>query len=229
MDINEEDMGYAELVESKKISEEEVVFFEGCRNPGACTFFVRGGTKEVAKEHKNVIYDAIRAVASVIDSPFVLPGGGAIETELSLRLRKVAATEKTKKQLAMISFSDALESIPKTLAWSCGLNPLDAIAELRARHQTDTDSYVGIWIKEGEEVTMENNVEKGIIEPLGVRKQVLIGAVEVTELILLTDGILRDKERMKKVKEEQRRESLGIKEEGEEKEEEEIFQQNFSL
>ncbi|MHC1579916.1 MAG: thermosome subunit beta [Candidatus Alkanophagales archaeon] len=224
-DLKEEDLGAARLVEYRKISEEDIIFFEGCKEAKACTFFVRGGTKEIAAEHSRLIYEAAHAAASVFDEPFVVAGGGAIEIELALRLRKEAQRETTKKQLPMLAFAEALEAIPRTLAESCGLDALDAVAKLKAMHQDDP--HVGICLKDGE-VLLTNTLKEGVIEPLSIKRQTLIGAVEAVELILLTDGILRDRERMKKVKEEERRKRLGLGGEEEVKEEEVFTKENLT-
>lgn len=224
-DLKKEDLGAAKLVEYKKISEEDIIFFEGCKEAKACTFFVRGGTKEIAAEHSRLIYEATHAVASVFDEPFVVAGGGAIEIELALRLRKEAQREMTKKQLPMLAFAEALEAIPRTLAENCGLDALDAVAKLKAMHQDDP--HIGICLKNGE-VLFTNALKEGIIEPLSIKRQMLIGAVEAVELILLTDGILRDRERMKKVKEEERRKRLGLGGEAEVREEDIFTKENLT-
>ncbi|RLG38203.1 MAG: thermosome subunit [Candidatus Alkanophagales archaeon] len=224
-DLKKEDLGYAKLVEHRKIVEEDIIFFEGCKEARACTFFVRGGTKEIAAEHSRLIYAATHAVASVFDEPFVVAGGGAIETELSLRLRKEAQKETTKKQLPMLAFAEALEAIPRTLAENCGLDALDALAKLKAMHQDDP--HVGICFKNGEAL-FANALKEGVIEPLSIKRQMLVGAVEAVELILLTDGILRDRERMKKVKEAERRRKLGLEAEEEIKEKEVFTRENLT-
>lgn len=196
--LKEEDLGKARLVEERKISEEELIFFEGCENPKACTFFIRAGTPKVIKEHKRNINSAIHSVSSAVKEPFVLPGGGATEVELALRLKKYATTIETKEQLAVMAFAEALEVIPKTLAQNSGLDVIDTIVDLRARHQED--ATIGVCIDE-EESKVGDTLAEGIVDPLIVRTQMLSGAVEVSELILLADGILQDKKRDSKEEE----------------------------
>ncbi|MHA1596759.1 MAG: thermosome subunit beta, partial [Candidatus Asgardarchaeia archaeon] len=43
-DISEKDLGYAKLVEERKVADDKMVFVEGCRNPKAVSILVRGGT-----------------------------------------------------------------------------------------------------------------------------------------------------------------------------------------
>ena len=191
-DLKPKDIGEAKLVEERRISEEELVFFEFGKNPRACTFFIRGGTPNIIREHKKSIYCAMHAVSCAFDLPYVVAGGGAIEIELARRLKKFATSLNTKEQLAVIAFAEALEVIPRTLAQNSGLDPIDTVVELTAKHGNDIN--FGVCIKEGE-TTLDNTLDMGIVEPLKVKKQMLTGAFEVSELILLTDGILRDKKR----------------------------------
>ncbi len=211
--LKPEDLGEARLVEERKISEEELIFIEGGRNPKACTFFIRAGTPKVIKEHKRNINSAIHSVSSAITDPYILPGGGAIEVELAARLKKYAASIETKEQIAIMAFAESLEIIPKTLAQNSGLDVIDTIVDLRARHHSDQN--MGVCISE-DESNIGDTLAAGIIDPLRVRTQMLSGAVEVSELILLADGILQDKLRdskeeerkQKKVSNEKRMEEL---------------------
>jgi chaperonin GroEL (HSP60 family) len=189
---SQNDLGYAAIVEGDKVAEEEIVFFEGCKNASACTFLVRGGTEKIAKEHKRAVYAAVHSVASSFVNPKILPGGGAVEVELAKGLRKFANSLQAKEQLAALAFADALEIIPKMLAINSGLDPIDAVVEMR--------SSPGKGVCIGEETMIGNTLENGIVDPLGVKEYVLSSAVEIAELVLLTDGMLKDRRRADKEK-----------------------------
>jgi len=49
-DLSESDLGYADLVEERKIEEDKWVFIEGCKNPRAVTILIRGGTERIVDE-----------------------------------------------------------------------------------------------------------------------------------------------------------------------------------
>lgn len=78
--------------------------------------------------------------AVIDDKHFVLllraliAGGGAPETELSLRLMEYAITLTGMEQYCFRAFAEALEVIPFTLAENAGLNPIATVTELRNRH-----------------------------------------------------------------------------------------------
>ena len=65
-----------------------MTFVEQCKNPKAVSIIVRGGTEHVVDELERAINDALRVVAVVVEDKKVVAGGGAPETELSLRLRE---------------------------------------------------------------------------------------------------------------------------------------------
>jgi len=64
----------------------------------------------------------------------LIAGGGAPETELSIRLREYADTLTGMQQYCFRAYADALEVIPFTLAENAGLNPISTVTELRNRH-----------------------------------------------------------------------------------------------
>ena len=51
-DLTEADLGFAGLVEERKISGEQMVFVEKCKDPKSVTIFIRGGTKQSTTKWK---------------------------------------------------------------------------------------------------------------------------------------------------------------------------------
>jgi len=185
-DLSKEDLGYAKLVEEKKIAGEEVVFVTGCKDPKAVTILVRGSTEHVVDEVDRSIEDAIGAVASAVEVGKILPGAGAPEAELAKRLRKFAEKFSGREQLAIKAFADALEIVPRTLAENAGLDPIDILVQLRAAHEQGKITY-GINIFEGK---IEDAFEYGVVEPLKVKRQAIISAAEAAEMILRIDDVI---------------------------------------
>ena len=71
------------------------------------------------------------AVQDVVESPRVIAGGGALEAEMARQLRVWGRKVPGRKQLAIMAFAEALDSIPEALAETSGMDKLDARIELR--------------------------------------------------------------------------------------------------
>ncbi len=188
-DIKPEDLGEAKLVEEKKVGDEKMVFVTGCKNPKAVTILVRGGTEHVVEEIARGIEDAIRVVACAIEDGKVVAGAGAPEIEMSLRIKEWAPTLGGREQLAAEAFASALEIIPRTLAENAGLDPIDVLVELRAAHEKG-NKYAGVNVETGK---VEDMKEKGVLEPLRVKKHAIESATEVAVMILRIDDVIAAK------------------------------------
>jgi len=133
-DIRPEDLGTAGLVEERKVGEEKMVFVEQCPNPKAVTILVRGAADRIVDETERSLQDALHVARDLFREPKIVPGGGAFEMEISRKVREYGRKLPGKEQLAVLKFAEAVEQIPVILALTAGLDPVDAIAELRKRH-----------------------------------------------------------------------------------------------
>ncbi len=185
-EIKADDLGYAALVEERRIGDDKMTFVEGCRNPHAVTILIRGGTERLTAEAERSLHDALCVIRDLIQEPRVLAGGSAPEIEMSKVLRKFAETLPGKEQLAVTAFAEALESITVTLAENAGLQPIDILSEVRSKHDAGK-TWAGIEVREGKVRDMS---EAGIFEPLTVKKQIIKSAHEAASMILKIDDII---------------------------------------
>ncbi len=185
-EISSNDLGSAGMVEERKVAGEEMIFVRECKNPKSVTIFVRGGSEHVVDEAERAITDAVRAVISTIEVGKVVTGGGAVEMELSRRLKEYARQVGGREQLAIEKFAEALEIIPKTLAESTGLDPIDALVELRAAHERG-ESDKGVDVINSK---ITNMYELGVVEPLKIKTQAIKSAAEAAEMILRIDDVI---------------------------------------
>ncbi len=185
-DLSPEDLGYAELVEEKKVAGEAMTFIRGCKDPKAVTLLVRGSTEHVVDEVDRSVEDAIGAVSSAVEIGKVVPGAGAPEAEVAKRLRKFAEQFSGREQLAIKAFADALEVVPRSLAENAGLDPIDILVALRAAHDQGKVSY-GVGVFDG---VVVDAFENGVIEPLKVKTQAIKSASEAAEMILRIDDVI---------------------------------------
>ncbi|MEM3857710.1 MAG: thermosome subunit alpha [Thermoprotei archaeon] len=185
-DLSAQDLGDAALVEERRVANEKMVFIEGCRNPRAVTILVRGSSEMVLDEVERSLNDSLNVVRNVLLDPRILPGGGASEVYLSTKLREYASTVGGKEQLAVQEFADALLVVPSVLAETAGLDTIEALAELKAKHEDGKHEY-GVDALAGKLADM---YKVGITEPLRVKLQVLKSATEAALLILKIDDVI---------------------------------------
>ncbi|MFC1506212.1 thermosome subunit beta [Thermoproteota archaeon] len=180
------DLGHSKLVEERKIGDDKMIFIEGCKNPKAVTIFIRGGTERIINEAERAIHDAICVVRDVVQEPKIVAGGGAPEAEIAKKLREYARKISDRSQLAIISFSDALESIPMTLAENAGLDPVDILVDLRSKHDKG-QIWAGIDPLKGK---VRDISQIGVYEPMAVKRQAIASSTEAATMILRIDEMI---------------------------------------
>jgi thermosome len=184
--LRSSDLGYANLVEERKIGDDKMTFVEGCKHPRAVTILIRGGTQRIVDEAERSIHDALCVVRDVVQEPKVVAGGGAPELEVSRMLKKYAETLPGREQLAVKGFAEAFETIPVTLTENAGLDPIDILSDLRARHEKG-EKWAGIEVHDGK---VEDMFEAGVFEPLAVKKQIIKSATEASSMIIKIDDVI---------------------------------------
>jgi len=185
-DLTPQDLGMASLVEERRVGEDKMTFVQGCQNPKAVTILIRGGTQRIVDEAERSIKDAINVVRDVIIEGKVVAGGGSSEMETSLRLRDYAKTLPGKEQLAVERFAEALEIVPSQLAENAGMDPIETLVNLRAKHK-EGKLWMGVDVFAGKLNSMDS---LGVYDPLLVKKQTIKSAVEAASMILKIDDII---------------------------------------
>jgi len=184
--MSKADLGFAKLVEERKIGDDKMTFIEGCKNPHSVAILIRGGTERIVDEAERSIHDALCVARDVVEEPKILAGGGAPELEMANVLRDYAQTLPGKEQLAVMGYAEALESIPVTLAENAGLDPIDILSELRVRHEKGK-RWAGVDVHEGK----VNDMNRArVFEPLAVKKQIIKSATEAATMILKIDDVI---------------------------------------
>jgi chaperonin GroEL (HSP60 family) len=185
-DIAKADLGYAALVEERKIGKDKMTFIEGCKHPLAVTILIRGGTERMTAEAERSLHDALCVIKDVIEEPKIVAGGSAPELEMSRVLKAYAGTLPGREQLAVKIFAEALEAVAVTLTENAGLDPIDILSELRARHEKE-ETWAGIEVQEGK---IQDMAKKNVFEPLTVKKQIIKSASEAASMILKIDDVI---------------------------------------
>jgi thermosome len=188
-DLSTADLGNAGMIEERKIGDDKMTFVTQCKNPKAVSIMIRGTTEHVTDELERALHDALSVVKVGIEDGKMTPGGGAAAIAISMALRDYAPTVGGRQQMAIESFADAVEVIPKTLAENAGLDPIDMILDIRNAHSKGK-SHSGINVLEGK---VDDMLKYHVIEPLRVSLQELSASSEAATMILRIDDVIASK------------------------------------
>jgi len=183
------DLGKANLVDVRKIQEEEMTFVTGCKNPKAVSILIRGGTEHVVDEIERSLEDATSVAAVAIEDEKLITGGGSSAVEIALRLREYSASVGGREQIAIDAFASAMEVVPTALSENAGLDPIDVLIELRKAHKNGKKN-AGINVFNGQ---VEDMVKDNVLEPFRVGKQAIMSATDAAVMILRIDDVIASK------------------------------------
>ncbi|MDI6883565.1 MAG: thermosome subunit beta [Hadesarchaea archaeon] len=186
-DLTAGDLGKAGLVEERKIGEDKMTFIKECKDPRAVGILIRGGTEHVIDEVERAVHDALSVVSAAIEDGKIIYGGGAPDIELAKQLREYAETVGGREALAVNAFANAIESIPRTLAENAGLDSIDILVDLRAKHEKTDGKNVGVDVYKGKTADMK---KEGVVEPLRMKTQAIKSASEAAIMILRIDDVI---------------------------------------
>ncbi|MHC1611433.1 MAG: TCP-1/cpn60 chaperonin family protein [Candidatus Methanospirareceae archaeon] len=184
-DLTGDKLGFAGRVVEREVGGVKYVFFEDCPYKKSSTILIRGAHIRVLEGMVGDIKSALHAVARLYDDARVVPGGGAAEIECAVELRNFARTIPSKEQIAVNAFADALECIPKAIAKNSGMDEIDTLTALRAEHYAG-NKHVGI---SGNERTLKDMLEEGIVDPLAVKLQAVITAASAAAGMIKIDDL----------------------------------------
>eukprot|EP01041_Mallomonas_annulata_P001769 gene1769-3429_t len=191
-DLSEKILGECAVFEEKGLGDERFNFFMGCPKAKTATIILRGGGEQFLEETDRSVHDALMIVKRALSNRRVVAGGGAIELEISRRIREHSRTIMGKQQLIMNSYAKALEIIPRQLSENAGMDSTDILNRLRKEHATSVNGS-GIWM--GVDVMNEGICDTfvaGVWEPSANKLNALAAATEAACVILSIDETVRN-------------------------------------
>jgi T-complex protein 1 subunit gamma len=129
----------------------------------------------------------MQAARNIMLDPRLVPGGGATEIELAVRLSEKSKSIEGVQQWPYKAIAKALEVIPRTLIQNCGGNTIRTLTALRAKHATSGNETYGVDGNTGELVDMK---QLGVWESFGVKSQVLKTSIETAIMLLRIDKVV---------------------------------------
>jgi len=188
-------LGYAEEVVQERISDDECILVKGTKAHSSASIVLRGANDYMLDEMERSIHDCLCAVKRTLESNAVVPGGGCVETALSIYLENFATTLGSREQLAIAEYANAMLVIPKTLAVNAAKDSTDLVAKLRAYHnasQNDTAKkdlkWYGLDLIKGE---VRDNLKAGVLEPVISKLKSLKAATEAAIALLRIDDMIK--------------------------------------
>ena len=176
--LAKEDVGVAKVLEVDKIRPEQIAII---RCDEAATLLLRASTPETLQELEKIVKKGLLVLKHARARSKVVPGGGAVFVELALRLRAFALGFSGKQQLAVKAFADALETIPKWLAFNFGLDPIDIMTQLRNQH-SNNQTNIGVGDNGCGDMHKTN-----VVELASIFKTTIWRTLEVASLLLKID------------------------------------------
>jgi archaeal chaperonin len=183
-------LGEAKLVEEVKIGDDKLIYVRECKDPRAVTIVLRGGSEHVVDEAERSLHDGLCVVRNAVEDGKIVAGGGASEMEAAKELKGYAKTVGGREQLGIEAFAEALESIPMALAANAGLDPIDIMVDLRAKHENPENKWMGIDANSGK---VEDMLKQNVVEPMRTKLQVVRSATEAACMILRIDDVVSSK------------------------------------
>ncbi|EKX72535.1 chaperonin containing t-complex protein 1, alpha subunit, putative [Theileria equi strain WA] len=196
--FNSSSLGTCNQVYETRVGDWDCLFFEGCKTSKATTLILRGANDFMIDEVERSVHDALCAVSRALEQDALVPGGGCVETALSIYLDNFARTLGSREQLAIAEFAEALLVIPKTLALNAALDATELVALLRAYHakaqvsqgagmNEENYQWYGLNLKDGK---IRNNLTSGVLEATVSKIKSIKFATEAAITILRIDDLI---------------------------------------
>lgn len=186
--FNESRLASVDVVEEVEQQEATILRISGIPSnpdrPGTCSIVCRGTSTMVLDEVERSLHDALCVVRCLVKEHALIAGGGAPEIEVSQQLSREADALGGTESVCWKEYAQAFEVIPTTLAENAGINPIEAVTELRNKHASGNKT-TGISIKRGAaDITTEN-----VLQPVLVHISCITLATECVKSILRIDDI----------------------------------------
>jgi T-complex protein 1 subunit zeta len=188
-EMTSECLGRAGLVYEHTLGEAKYTFVEQCKNPQSVTVLIKGPNRHTITQIKDAVRDGLRATKNVIDDGRVVPGAGAFEMSLYMKLMEYKNKVKGKAKYGVEAFANAMLIVPKTLAINAGLDSQECMVKIQdAIEESEGKIAYGVDLNSGEPVLPK---DIGVYDNYCVKRQTLSCAPVLACKLLQIDCIMR--------------------------------------
>ncbi|KAI4291059.1 T-complex protein 1 subunit delta [Pancytospora philotis] len=147
-----------------------------------CSIVLSGCDEMVLDEAERSLNDVFGVVKSLKAEPYIVPGGGSVETGVAVALEAYTGPHS----LIVNEIAKSFFAMPHFLAHNAGIYPVDIVAQLRKNISINRN--FGINIRSGLIADMVN--DEKIIQPAAVSKSMIVLAAETVQMLVRIDDIL---------------------------------------
>ncbi|CAI5791490.1 T-complex protein 1 subunit theta-like [Podarcis lilfordi] len=187
-----EELGHCRRVYMSEIGSTNVVVFsqDGIACP-VVTIVLRGATTEMLDCVEEAIHDGINVYKVLGSDARLLPGAGATEMALSVRLSTLGMYFPGSEQYGILEFSQALKTLPATLAENAGLPVNEVMAKMEVQHQLGTQN-TGLRLASEEAGTIDA-AKEGLFDPFLVKYRGITLATQTAVTLLGVSEVMMAK------------------------------------
>jgi archaeal chaperonin len=206
--ITNDDIGIAERVYEKFVGDDRMVFVDGCKNPKSVTLLLRATSKVILDEFHRTVLDCLSVLKDFVVLPKIVAGGGSVEAIISFLIIQRSYLFKGKEQIVVRKFAEAFEEIPLTIARNAGMDRINTVTELRHKISSQRN-LTNLKLENGDrnrnhadnhwyginaiDRKIDNMMSLRVIEPVMVKEQIFVSAVELVSLLIRVDDVLMAK------------------------------------
>jgi T-complex protein 1 subunit theta len=181
-----DEMGLATSVKVQHLGGKTVTVFQ-TPDSKLATLVLRASTSSVLQDLERAVDDGVHAFQQLCRDGRLVPGAGATEMALSLKLQQLADVSPGLDQYAIRAFAKALEVVPRTLADTAGLDATKVVADLHAAHASGEDT-AGVDLEEGKVAPTD------VVDLLNTKASAFSLAVDAALTVLRVDQIIMSKQ-----------------------------------
>lgn len=189
-----EEMGECSSIEVKEIAGRKITILSQQldEDTSVSTIAIRAATENLINDVERALDDGIHSFKTLCSEPRLLPGAGAVELELSKRLKEFADSDVGLDQYAIRKFAESFDVVPRTLAENSGCDPTSMMHTLHASHNSGDESArnMGFDIEGNEPI---DAVKAEIFDLYGSKANALRLAVDAAITVLKVDQIVMSK------------------------------------
>lgn len=152
-----------------------------CLKGVGCSILVSGCDDLVVDEAERSLNDVLCVIKELMAEPYIVPGGGSIETGVACLL-----DSSLQHSLILKEIAQGFLGMPHVLAHNSGLYSTEVLSNLKKN--IGVNKNLGISLRTGFISDMVN--DDGVIQPAGVSKSVFVLAMETVQMLVRIDDIL---------------------------------------